>query len=157
MEDSLYIIAITLIGVFFLAGVRMFKPNTNRKQAKRDVQDTAQKEVIESKDLTIDTLKNELRSLNGKLTRFRDQEPEEEEEELDDGVKPVTWEEITALVHTTYPKYDKILPFAKKQIMEMTKGMTIKELLEYVKQFTGNIQSEGTPNPESIAYNPNWA
>jgi len=157
MEDSLYIIAIALIGTFSLIGMRMFKPNEYHKQAKKEVQDTAQKEVIASKDITITTLKDELRSVMGKLTRLRDKEPEEEEEEPDNGVKPVTWDEITALVHTAYPKYDKVLPFAKKQIMEMTEGMSMEEILNYVKQFTGNKQSEGAPDPKSIAYNPDWA
>lgn len=157
MEDALIILSIALIGVFSLVGVRMFRPIDNRKQAKRNVQDTAQKEVIESKDLTIDTLKNELRSLNGKLTRFRDTEPEEEEEDPLDGHKPVTWDEITALVNNTYPKYTKLLPLAKKQIMDATKGMTLDEILSYVKQFTGNQQPQGNTTPESATYNPNWA
>jgi len=139
-----------------LIGLKMLRGETGRKQAKIQVQDSAHKEVISSKDLTITTLKDELRSIKGKLYRTQQLE-EEEDEESDVGVKPVTWEEITALVHTTYPKIDKILPLAKKQIMEMTKDMTMKEILEYVKQFTGNKQSEESSNPQSIAYNPNWA
>lgn len=157
MEDSVIVIISLALMACSLIGIKMLRPIDNHKQAKKDVTDTAQKEVITSKDITITTLKDELRSVMGKLTRLRDKEPEEEEEELDNGVKPVTWDEITALVHTTYPKYDKILPFAKKQIMDMIKGMSMEEILNYVKQFTGNKESEGTPNPESIAYNPNWA
>jgi len=158
MEDSLYIIAIALIGTFSLVGMRMFKPNEHHKQAKKEVQDTAQKEVIASKDITITTLKDELRSVMGKLTRLRDKEPEEEEEEPDNGVKPVTFEEITALVNTQYPKYAKLLPLVKKQIMDATNGMSLDDILQYVKQFTGNQQSQESSTPaQSATYNPNWA
>ena len=160
MEDYVILLTIALVGVFSLVGLKMFKPNTNRKQAKRDVQDTAQKEVIESKDLTIGTLKNELRSLNGKLTRFRDQEPEYDEDgEISNG-KQVTWDEITALVNTQFPKYAKLLPLGKKQIMEATKGMTMEEILSYVKQFTGNQQSQGdplTPDAAGNTWRPDYA
>jgi len=92
-------------------------------------------------------------SLQAKLRNFE----EEEQEEPDDGVKPVTWEEVTALVTTHYPKYAGLLPLVKKQVMEATKGMTREEILNYVKQFTGNKQSEAVTTPESATYNPNWA
>lgn len=158
MEDYLIIVSITLIGVFALVGLKMFKPNEHRKQAKKEVQDTAQKEVIASKDITITTLKDELRSVMGKLTRLRDKEPELEEELTEDSNKSVTWEEITALVAAQYPKYSSLLPLAKKQILEATKGMSMNEILTYVKQFTGNKQPQDSSSPpQSLAYNPDWA
>lgn len=158
MEDIIVLVAIGMAGVFGLMGMKMFKPSEHRKQAKREVQDTAQKEVISSKDITITTLKNELRSLNGKLTRFRDAEPELEEDITENGGKQATFEEIQALVKTKYPKQAILLPLIKKQIMEATKGMTIEQILDYVKQFTGN--KESTPeDPYSVSqgYNPNYA
>jgi len=158
MEDLVILAAIGMAGMFALMGMKMFKPNEHRKQAKREVQDTAQKEVIASKDITITTLKNELRSLNGKLTRFRDTEPEYEEEIAENGGKQVTFEEIQALVKTKYPKQAVLLPLIKNQVMDATKGMTMEEILDYVKQFTGN--KESTPeDPFSISqgYNPNYA
>jgi len=104
-------------------------------------------DVLKIKDKVISSLQAKLRSF----------ETEEEEEEEDNGVKPVTFEEITALVNTKYPKYAKFLPLVKKQVMDATKGMTMQEILEYVKSFTGNQEPQGTPNPQSIAYNPDWA
>ena len=157
MEDIVLIALVMMTGVFALVGAKMFKPNDNRKQAKKDATDSAQKEVISSKDITITTLKDELRSVNGKLTRYRDKEPELEEEVTESGNKQVTWEEIQALVKTQAPKQALLLPLLKNQIMDATKGMTMEEILGYVKQFTGNKQSEGGTPPESATYNPNWA
>ena len=77
MEDIVLIALVMMTGVFALVGAKMFKPNTGVKQAKKRVTEDAQKEVIDSKDLTITTLKDELRSINGKLARFRQLEPEE--------------------------------------------------------------------------------
>ena len=157
MEDIVLIALVMMTGVFALVGAKMFKPNDNRKQAKKDATDSAQKEVISSKDITITTLKDELRSVNGKLTRYRDKEPELEEEVTESGNKQVTWEEIQALVKTQAPKQALLLPLLKNQIMDATKGMTMEEILGYVKQFTGNKQSEAGTPPESATYNPNWA
>ena len=157
MEDIVLIALVMMTGVFALVGMRMFKPNDYRKIAKKDASDSAQKEVITSKDITITTLKDELRSVMGKLTRLRDKEPELEQELTESDGKQITFEEITALVKTNAPKYSKMLPLVKKQVMEAVKGMSMEEVLNYVKQFAGNQQSEGSTNPESATYNPNWA
>ena len=157
MEDIVLIALVMMTGVFALVGMRMFKPNDYRKIAKKDASDSAQKEVITSKDITITTLKDELRSVMGKLTRLRDKEPELEQELTESDGKQITFEEITALVKTNAPKYSKMLPLVKKQVMEAVEGMSIEEVLNYVKQFAGNQQSEGSTNPESATYNPNWA
>lgn len=157
MEDIIIIAVIGMIGVFSLVGMKMFKPNDRVKRAKKEVQDTAMKEVIDSKDLTITTLKDEMRSIKGKLYRTLQLEADNEEELPDMSSKQVTFEQIQALVKTRYPKYAKLLPLAKKQIMEAIKGMTLEEILDYVKEFTGNQQSQGQITPESATYNPNWA
>jgi len=148
-----------ILGVFlpvFLAVIwQLNRLNPNKKAQKAG--DSSIKELYSVYNNQVsDVLKIKdkvIASLQAKLRNFE----EEEEEEPDNGVKPVTWDEITALVNTQYPQYAKWLPLAKTQIMEATKGMSMKEIIDYVKQFTGNKQSEGTPNPQSVAYNPDWA
>ena len=133
----------------------MFKPNDGPKRAKKEVQDSAQKEVIASKDLTIVSMQQELRRINGKLARTLQLQGELEEDLPEIATNQVTWEEIQALVKTSAPKYAALLPLAKKQIMEATEGMSMEEILTYVKQFTGDKQPQGgTPQ---IAWDPNSA
>jgi len=69
----------------------------------------------------------------------------------------VSWEDLQGLVQSTYPQYAMMMPLFKKQIMETTKGMSMEEILGYVKQLTGNKQPKGTTDPQSAEYNPNWA
>jgi len=149
-----------VLGVFlpllFVGVWQLNRVNPNRKGVKAG--DSSIKEMYNVYNQQVqDVLKVKDRQIQSLSTKLRSFESEEEEEEPDDGVKPVTWEEITALVTSTYPKYANLLPLAKKQIMEATKGLSMEEILTYVKQFTGNKESQGTPSPESIAYNPNWA
>jgi len=156
MEDYvIVIISLALMGCC-LIGIKMLRGETGPKRAKKQVQESAQQEVISSKDLTIATLKDELRSIKGKLYRTQQLEAEDQEEPIAGG-KDVTFEEITALVNQNYPKYSVLLPLVKKQVMEATKGMSMNEILTYVKQFTGNKQPQGIANEESTTYNPNWA
>jgi len=149
-----------ILGIFlpcFFVGVwQLNRLNPNKKATKAgdssikdlyNVYNTQVSDVLKLKDKVISSLSAKLRVL----------EEDDEEEESDNPVKPVTFEEITALVNTKYPKYAKFLPLVKKQVMDATKGMTMQEILEYVKSFTGNQQSQESPNPESVAYNPNWA
>jgi len=151
---------ILFLGIFIsiFVGVmwQLNRINPNKKAAKagdssiRDlysVYNNQVSDVLKLKDKAIS-------SLQAKLRNFE----QEDEEEEDNGVKPVTWEEITALVNTHYPKYTNLLPLVKKQVMDATKGMTMEEILQYVKQFTGNKESQGSPlNAQSATYNPNWA
>ena len=110
----------------------------------REVEKATISDILKQKD-------KQISSLNARLKQF---EPITEE---DSPKKGVTFEEITALVQQTYPKYAMMLPLMKKQIMEMTKGMSLDEILGYVKQLTGNKQSQGQTDPQSAEYNPNWA
>jgi len=148
-----------ILGVFLpllLVGIwQLNRLNPNKKANKAgdssikelySVYNTQVSDVLKLKDKSI-------ASLQAKLRNF--EEPNEEEEPGNE--KQVTFEEITALVKQTYPKYVTMLPLMKKQIMEITKGMTLEQVLDYVKQFTGNQQSQGAPNPESTTWNPNWA
>jgi len=102
------------------------------------------KEIVNAKNKQIKSYQLQLRQDQG------ENQPESSEKE-------VTFEEITALVQQTYPKYSPMLPLMKKQIMEITKGMTLEQVLEYVKQITGNKQPQTGVSPESAQYNPNWA
>jgi len=129
--------------------------NPNKKATKAG--DSSIKELYEVYNTQVsDVLKikdKSIASLQAKLRNF-----EETDEEDDTGTqKMVTFEEISALVQQTYPKYAPMLPLMKKQIMEITKGMTLEQILEYVKQITGNKQSKAGVSPESAQYNPNWA
>ncbi len=149
-----------ILGVFlpllFVGIWQLNRVNPNRKAVKAG--DNSIKEMYNTYNQQVqDVLKVKDKQIQSLSTKLRNYE-QEDEEEPDNPVKPVTWEEITALVTTQYPKYAALLPLAKKQIMDATKGMTMKEILGYVKQFTGNQQSQ-TPfaNAQSVAYNPDWA
>ena len=163
MEDIVLIALVMMTGVFALVGMRMFKPNDNRKQAKKDVQDTAQKEVISSKDITITTLKDELRSITGKLTRLRDKVPDEEEEATPtptiSGAKEASWEEIQELVKVSYPQYAKFLalPTIKEKVMEQVKGMTLAQIIQQIQSIMGGGQPQSGTAQTNEAYNPNFA
>ena len=163
MEDIVLIALVMMTGVFALVGMRMFKPNDNRKQAKKDVQDTAQKEVISSKDITITTLKDELRSITGKLTRMRDKVPDEEVEATPtpaiSGAKEASWEEIQELVKVSYPQYAKFLalPTIKEKVMEQVKGMSLAQIIQQIQSIMGGGQPQSGTAQTNEAYNPNFA
>jgi len=148
-----------ILGIFlpllFVGVWQLNRVNPTRKGAKAG--DSSIKELYSVYNQQVnDVLKikdKQISSLTAKLRVF----DEPNEEELDNGVKPVTWDEITALVTTQYPKYANLLPLVKKQVMDATKGMTMQEILEYVKTFTGNKQPQESPTPQSITYNPDWA
>jgi len=142
--------------IFFVAVWQLNRFNPNRKAVKAG--DNSIKEMYNTYNQQVqDVLKVKDKQIQSLSTKLRNYE-QEDEEEPDNPVKPVTWDEITALVTTQYPKYAALLPLAKKQIMDATKGMTMKEILSYVKQFTGNQQSQSPlANPQSAAYNPDWA
>jgi len=159
MED--YLLVILILGTLFsgIFSAIWYKKSLNpvKKAQKRNevsLFDNLSDYREVEKNTIIDILKqkdNQIKSLNARIKTF---EPLVEE---DQDKKGVSFEEITALVQESYPQYAMMLPLMKKQIMEMTKGMSLDEILGYVKQITGNKQSQGTPNPESSTFNPNWA
>jgi len=148
-----------VLGVFLpllLVGVwQLNRLNPNKKASKAG--DSSIKELYEVYNTQVsDVLKikdKSIASLQAKLRNFE----EPDQEDITGTEKMVTFEEISALVQQTYPKYAPMLPLMKKQIMEITKGMTLEQVLEYVKQITGNKQSQAGVSPESAQYNPNWA
>ena len=163
MEDIVLIALVMMTGVFALVGMRMFKPNDYRKTAKKDASDSAQKEVISSKDITITTLKDELRSVMGKLTRMRDKVPDEEVEatptpEISSG-KEATWEEIQTLAQASYPQYARLLslPGAKDKVMEQIKGMTLAQVIQQIQSIIGGGKPQSGIEQTDQAHNPNYA
>jgi len=155
-----FIDVLLILGVFLpllLVGIwQLNRLNPNKKASKAG--DSSIKELYTVYNTQVsDVLKLKDKSIASLQAKLRNFEEQDEEEEPDNGVKPVTWEEIQALVNTQYPKYANLLPLVKKQVMEATKGLSMEEILQYVKQFTGNKQSEGNLSPESAQYNPNWA
>ena len=163
MEDIVLIALVMMVGVFALVGAKMFKPNDGHKQAKKRVTEDAQKEVIDSKDLTITTLKDELRSINGKLARFRQLEPEEEQKvtatpEIS-GAKEATWEEIQELAKVSYPQYAKYLalPGVQNKVMEQVKGMTLAQIIQQIQSIIGGGKPQGGIEQADQAHNPNFS
>ena len=163
MEDIVLIALVMMTGVFALVGMRMFKPNDYRKTAKKDASDSAQKEVISSKDITITTLKDELRSVMGKLTRLRDKVPDEEEEATPtpaiSGEKEATWEEIQELVKVSYPQYAKYLalPGIQDKVMEQVKGMTLAQIIQQIQSIIGGGKPQSGIEETNQEYNRNYA
>jgi len=160
LED--YLLVILILGSFFGAifGAIYYKKSLNpvKKAQKRNEMSlfdnlTDYREV--EKSTIADILKqkdNQIKSLNARIKTF---EPLDQEDEPKKGV---SFEEITALVNQSYPKYAPLLPLMKKQIMEMTKGMSLDEILNYVKQITGNKEPIGNPQEYgSATWNPNSA
>jgi len=113
----------------------------------REVEKSTIADILKQKE-------SQIKSLNARIKQF---EPIEQEDLTNGGGKAITFDEIQTLVSQTYPQYSKLLPLMKKQIMEMTKGMTLDEVLNYVKQFTGSKESQGSTSQTPDGYNPNWA
>jgi len=157
LEDITLVVLI--LGTFFMAIITAiyFKRGENptkkaRKNAETSLFDNLTQYREVEKSTIADILKqkeSQIKSLNVRLKQF---EPLAEEDQQKGGV---TWEEITALVQHQYPKYSSLLliPGVEKQVMKTTKGMSMDQILQYVKQFTGNQQSEGSPIAPDAAGN----
>jgi len=150
MEDQTILLIIGMIGVFALIGAKMFNPNQAKSKGKTR-KDTAEITLDKVNEETITRLSNQLKKEAGRANRLqalKDQSDGlEEQEEI--STNQVTFEEITAMVQKAYPKYAFALPFAKDKIMEITKGMTMPQILEYVRQITGN-KEPGAADQNSI-------
>jgi len=158
MEESTLII-ITGMVLMAISGAIIW---TNRQNPVKKARKSAEISMFDNltdyreveKATIADILKqkeSQIKSLNARIKQF---EPETDEEPQK---KSVSWEEIQALVKTQYPKYAVVLPLFKKQVLDATKGMSMEEILNYVKEFTGNTGSKGYVDPQSSQYNPNWA
>ena len=91
-----------------------------------EVQTSQVKDIIKLKDNVIKSLQNKLRI-------------DQQEEEIDTKDTEVQYADIKTLVKKAYPQYAKFLdlPFAKKEIMKATKGMTLDEVISMVEEWTG--------------------
>jgi len=156
LEDQTILLIIGMIGVFSIIGAKMFNPNQAKNKVKTR-KDLAIDTLDKVNDETITRLSKELKKESGRANRLqaiKDQlEGNDEELEGND----VTFEEIQALVKQSYPKYLPMLPLMKKQIMDLTKGMSLQQILDYVGQITGDKKPQGNTDPLSSQYNPNWA
>jgi len=148
-----------ILGVFlpllFVGIWQLNRLNPNKKAVKAG--DSGVKEMYGVYSTQVnDVLKLKDKSIASLMAKLRNLEDSDEDEDQSTE-KQVTFEEITALVQQTFPKYAALLPLAKKQIMEATKGMTLQQIVEYVKQLTGNQGSQAVIGPESTQYRTDWA
>ena len=160
MEDYVILLIIAMIGGFSLIGAKMFKPNQDKNKQKSR-KDNAYDTLDKVNGETIERLAKELKKESGRANRLQalKEQYEGTEDEEEPAKKEITFEEITALVNQTYPKYAPMLPLKKKQILEVTKGKSLDDVLAYVKQITGDKKSS-TGDPASITnkgFNPNYA
>jgi len=156
VEDTAILLIVAMIGVFALVGAKMFNPNQAKSKVKTR-KDNALDTLDKINDETLARLSKELKKESGRANRLqalKDQSEglAEEEEELS---HQITFEQIQALVKQTYPKYAPMLPLMKKQIMELTKGMSERDILDYVRQIAGDKQPQkGDPNSISQGFEP---
>jgi len=151
MEDLTVVILV--LGTFFpalFAAIYMKKGLNPVKKARKNAETSLYDNLTQYREVEKSTIADilkrkdsEIKSLNVRLKQF---EPLDEE---DQQTKGVTFEELQGLVQSQYPKYAVMMPLLKKQIMEATKGMTMEQILTYVKQLTGDKQSsavsDGSP------------
>jgi len=153
---DVYLILGLFVPVFIGLMWQLNRINPGKNQQKKATS-AADSSVSELFAVQTEQIKEIVKSKNNQIKSFQQQLRQNEEEEEPGNQKQVTFEEITALVQQTYPKYAPMLPLMKKQIMEITKGMTLDQILEYVKQITGIKQPQGLSDPQSLEYNKDWA
>jgi len=100
------------------------------------------KEMMEFKN-------KQIKSLQGQIGKFTQDQQQEDE---DSGNNQVSFEDIQTLVSKTYPKYAHLLalPFAKKEIMKHTKGLSLEEVISVVEQFTGKKITDSLGSQQGI-------
>jgi len=154
---DVYLILGLFVPVFIGLMWQLNRINPSKTQQKKAT-NAADSSVSELFAVQTEQIKEIVNTKNKQIKSFQ-QQLRQNEEPLDQGIdKQVTFEEITALVQQTYPKYAPMLPLMKKQIMEITKGMTLEQIMEYVKQLTGNKEPQGSSTSiTSTTYNPDWA
>jgi len=139
---------VILFGITRISGPKKAKSKgDNSISDLYDVYNTQVTDILKIKDGQISSLTSKMKRLEAQMF------PEETESNKEEG----KFEELMALVKTQYPQYAPIALLAKKQIMEATKGMEMKEILGYVAQFTQNKGSKVAPGTESVESNPTWA
>jgi len=154
---DVYLILGLFVPVFIGLMWQLNRINPGKNQQKRAT-NAADSSVSELFAVQTEQIKEIVKSKNNQIKSFQQQLRQIDEEIQPSNQKQITFEEISALVQQIYPKYAPMLPLMKTQIMEITKGMTLEQVTDYVKQLTGNQQPQGAPlSPDSAGYNPNWA
>jgi len=161
--DVLLILGV-FIPVFFVGIWQLNRINPGKREPKK-AQNSADGSVSELFAVQTEQIKEIIKSKNNQIASYQKQLRQTEEETVAEEPeilgKAVTFEQITELVKMHYPKYSKILPLFKGEIMKAVKGMTLNEIVQYIGSFTGQTQDGGiaqggTPqNPQD--WDPNRA
>jgi len=155
MEESTIIIILGVVFMAIFTGFNLIKRQNPAKKAQKKAEMSVWENLTEYREVEKQTIADiihqkdsQIKSLNAKIKLL---EPELIEEEKP-GKKQITFEEIQAYVKQNHPKYSALLiiPGVKKQILQATKGMTIQEAMELIRQFTGD-QKPGGPDQNSIS------
>jgi len=144
MEDIVYVFIgiIVMIGGLAIAYIAKMPLNRGKKVSKVVEESALQvigdqvkemggtfKEMMEFKN-------KQIKSLQGQMSKYHQDEEDDQPENQNNEVK---FDDIKALVKKAYPQHAKFLdlPFAKKEIMKVTKGMTLEEVVTMVEDWTG--------------------
>jgi len=160
LNEVLLILGVFL-PVFFVAIWQLNRLNPGKNQQKKATS-AAETSVSDLFQVQTDQIKEIMGIKNKEIKSLRAQlRPEPEETEPESGEKAVTFEQITELVNTSFPKYSKMLPFFKKDVMKAVKGMTMTEIVQYIGTLTGQTGKSpidpGAPGSISQDYRTDWA
>jgi len=158
-----------ILGVFlpcFFVGIwQLNRLNPSKKQPKQ-AQNSADGSVSELFAVQTEQIKEIIKSKNNQIKSYQQQLRQDQEEQT---ITPepttkgnnVTWEQITELVNLKFPKYKKILPLFKKDIMKEVKGMSREEIIQLISTYTGKSEDSGLDQGEFTENQqdprPNWA
>jgi len=139
--------------VFFVVIWQLNRLNPGKKEPKK-AQSSADGSVSELFAVQTEQIKEIIKSKNNQIKSYQQQlRQDQDENEPESSEKGATWQEITQLVQTTYPKYSPMLPLFKGQIMKAVKGMSITEIVQYIGTLSG--QTGKSPlSAGSITENP---
>jgi len=139
--------------VFFTVIWQLNRLNPSKKQAKRATE-AVDSSVSELFAVQTEQIKEIIKTKNNQIKSYQQQlrQTEEDSPEIVSDVsgKDVTFEQITELVKVHYPKYSKLLPLFKGEIMKQVKGMTMEEILSYVGTLTGKNEAGDLTQAGSI-------
>jgi len=149
--------------MFFVAIWQLNRLNPTKKSVKAGDQGVKEMYGVFTSQVN-DVLKikdKQISSLSAKLRIYEQEVIEEELVPNEKRAKSVTFEEITQLVQSTYPKYAALLPLFKKQIIDATKGMTLNEIIQYITTLTGQTGKGPLAKGSAASYEQNktidWA
>lgn len=157
---ELMIIIFTCIGgLSLVAKLSLGKKGVKQRKV------TAEEQLTNVHQDTINRLQSELRKQVGRANRYKQLNDGLEDEENDTpqivGKGQVTFEEIQALVKSNAPKYEKFLslPFIKDKVMDLTEGMSLIDVVNQLKSIKGITGDTGLESKDSSgnSQNPNFA